>query len=54
MSETQGGTCPLCEHSFDTRSDLRVHVMCEHRKSDVVDALLAATEGRTEEPVLSG
>jgi hypothetical protein len=33
--------CPQC---FENRTDLRVHLMCEHRKSAITDELLAAVE----------
>lgn len=29
--------CPLCARSVDCRTELRVHLMVEHRKSTVID-----------------
>lgn len=36
--------CPMCQRGFEERTDLRVHLMCEHRKSAIADELLAAVE----------
>ena len=36
--------CPMCPRGFETRTDLRVHLMCEHRKSALADELLVAVE----------
>jgi hypothetical protein len=34
----------MCPQRFADRTDLRVHLMCEHRKSAITDELLAAVE----------
>jgi hypothetical protein len=34
----------MCPQRFGDRTDLRVHLMCEHRKSAITDELLAAVE----------
>jgi hypothetical protein len=39
--------CPMCSQRFENRTDLRVHLMCEHRKSAITDELLAAVETPT-------
>jgi len=39
--------CPMCSQRFENRTDLRVHLMCEHRKSAITDELLAAVETTT-------
>ena len=36
--------CPMCADRFTDRTDLRVHLMCDHRKSAVVDEFLGAVE----------
>ena len=42
MKET--APCPMCPQRFESRTDLRVHLMCEHRKSSITDELLAAVD----------
>ncbi|APW98225.1 hypothetical protein CHINAEXTREME_10675 [Halobiforma lacisalsi AJ5] len=32
--------CPLCPNRYDQRTDLRVHLEVEHRKSEIVSWLL--------------
>ncbi|SEP83162.1 hypothetical protein [Natrinema salaciae] len=32
--------CPLCTETYDDRTDLRVHLEVEHRKSEVVSFLV--------------
>jgi hypothetical protein len=44
MSHHQPSTCPLCNQADLRQSDLRVHLMVEHRKSAVVDQLLSSLE----------
>jgi hypothetical protein len=46
MMET--AQCPMCPQRFEERTDLRVHLMCEHRKSAITDELLAAIETKHE------
>ena len=29
--------CPLCARAIDCRTELRIHLMVEHRKSAVID-----------------
>lgn len=36
--------CPMCTQRFADRTDLRVHLMCDHRKSAITEALLVAIE----------
>ena len=36
--------CPMCANRFSDRTDLRVHLMCDHRKSALVDEFLGAVE----------
>lgn len=33
-------SCPLCQEPFDDRTDLQVHLEVNHRKSEVVSALI--------------
>lgn len=37
-------TCPLCERAHGTRTDLRVHLMTSHNKSEITEVLLQAYE----------
>ncbi|WP_181861724.1 hypothetical protein [Haloplanus salinus] len=37
MKEYAKGNCPLCARPLDCRTELRVHLMVEHRKSTVID-----------------
>ncbi|SDR10860.1 hypothetical protein [Natronobacterium texcoconense] len=32
--------CPLCTEQYDDRTDLRVHLEVQHRKSEIVSSLL--------------
>ncbi|SDM98869.1 hypothetical protein SAMN04487949_3082 [Halogranum gelatinilyticum] len=46
-TEETGGelsTCPLCELAHGTRTDLRVHLMTSHNKSEITEILLQAYE----------
>jgi hypothetical protein len=46
----------MCPQGFESRTDLRVHLMCEHRKSALADELLVAVEAdrdRGEAPPVS-
>ena len=36
--------CPMCANRFTDHTDLRVHLMCDHRKSALVDEFLGAVE----------
>jgi hypothetical protein len=38
--------CPLCGEECSDRSDLRVHLNVDHRKSEVADTLISAFEER--------
>jgi hypothetical protein len=38
--------CPMCTRRFADRTDLRVHLMCDHRKSSITEELLATVETR--------
>ncbi len=38
--------CPMCARGFGNRTDLRVHLMCDHRKSSLTEELLDAVEAR--------
>ncbi len=44
MSHHTLSSCPLCNEVDLRPTDLRVHLMVEHRKSTVVDELLTAIE----------
>lgn len=37
---TDPHSCPLCTESYGDRTDLRVHLEVEHRKSEVVSELV--------------
>lgn len=37
---TDATSCPLCSETYDDRTDLRVHLEVEHRKSEVVSYLV--------------
>jgi hypothetical protein len=36
----------MCARRFADRTDLRVHLMCDHRKSSITEELLATVETR--------
>ncbi|WP_162562430.1 hypothetical protein [Salinigranum rubrum] len=38
--------CPMCAQGFADRTDLRVHLMCDHRKSSLTEELLETIEAR--------
>jgi peroxiredoxin len=38
----------MCANRFTDRTDLRVHLMCDHRKSALVDEFLGAVETKHE------
>ncbi|MFB6167446.1 MAG: hypothetical protein ABEJ43_01210 [Haloferacaceae archaeon] len=40
--------CPLCGETADDADGLRIHLMCEHRKSELTDVTLALL---SEEPI---
>lgn len=42
---TQTLTCPLCDHDYTSHNHLRDHLHEEHRKSEIIDALLDHYEG---------
>ena len=37
MMDTREEQCPLCARAIDCRTELRIHLMVEHRKSTVID-----------------
>lgn len=37
--------CPLCAHGCESRNHVRQHLHTSHRKSELIDAYLAATDG---------
>ena len=37
MKETGEEDCPLCARAVDCRTELRIHLMVEHRKSALID-----------------
>ncbi|UHQ96040.1 hypothetical protein [Natrinema halophilum] len=39
--------CPLCTETYDDRTDLRVHLEVQHRKSEVVSYLVERDPGVT-------
>jgi hypothetical protein len=41
--------CPMCAQHFADRTDLRVHLMCDHRKSSLTEELLDAIEARDDD-----
>ena len=43
--------CPLCPKTFETDADLRIHLEVEHRKSEIVEYLVANSTVRTD-PVI--
>nr|WP_207891191.1 hypothetical protein [Natrarchaeobius chitinivorans] len=45
MTDQHG--CPFCPHSYDERTDLRVHLEVEHRKSEIVSAFVNVLESDT-------
>ena len=38
----------MCSKHFDNRTDVRVHLMCDHRKSALTEELLATVETKHE------
>ncbi|WP_440771271.1 hypothetical protein [Natronorubrum sp. DTA28] len=36
--------CPLCTESYDDRTDLRVHLEVEHRKSELVTMVVELSD----------
>jgi len=37
MKNRRGADCPLCARAVEGRTELRIHLMVEHRKSAVID-----------------
>lgn len=37
MNNANGTDCPLCARAVEGRTELRIHLMVEHRKSTVID-----------------
>ncbi|PCR92621.1 hypothetical protein [Natrinema ejinorense] len=48
---TDPHSCPLCTERYDDRTDLRVHLEVEHRKSEVVSYLIELETEDTEVPI---
>ncbi len=47
--------CPLCADTYETESDLRVHLEVEHRKSELAAELVSLYEReRDRDPVAEG
>jgi len=42
MKNTPSHDCPLCEKTEAEETTMRVHLMVDHRKSEVADELLTA------------
>ena len=40
--------CPLCPETYEEQTDLRVHLEVEHRKSELVEHLMAHLDRRTD------
>ncbi|WP_440764839.1 hypothetical protein [Natronorubrum sp. DTA7] len=40
--------CPLCTESYDDRTDLRVHLEVEHRKSELVTKIVELSDTATD------
>jgi|GEM_PF-3028337 len=37
MNNTKEADCPLCTRAIEGQTELRIHLMVEHRKSAVID-----------------
>ncbi|MFU8866505.1 hypothetical protein [Natronococcus sp.] len=49
--------CPLCTNGYEERTDLRIHLEVNHRKSAIVSQLVEATTDSavgTDDAVLEG
>lgn len=46
MTEQQ--RCPLCAEHYAERTDLRIHLEVEHRKSEIVSELIESHDQRSE------
>ncbi|WP_394740331.1 hypothetical protein [Natronococcus roseus] len=49
--------CPLCSNGYEERTDLRIHLEVNHRKSAIVSQFVEATTDSavgTDDPVLEG
>ncbi|WP_251330442.1 hypothetical protein [Haloplanus pelagicus] len=50
MIEERRRGCPLCARAVDDRTELRIHLMVDHRKSAVIDEYVDWVEGRVVTP----
>jgi len=48
MNNTETAGCPLCPRELSVRTELRVHLMVDHRKSAVIEEYVARLEHRDE------
>lgn len=46
---TDDHPCPVCDARPTSGADLRVHLMVEHRKSDLTDLLVDSVDGSRED-----
>lgn len=44
-------SCPLCTETYDERTNLRVHLEVNHRKSEIVTHLVGGTDTSVGSPV---
>jgi len=42
MMYDAGRTCPVCDRQFDDGGRMRAHMLTNHRKSDLADAVMAS------------
>lgn len=50
MKERGETGCPLCAKAVDGRTELRIHLMVDHRKSAVIDEYVDRVAGRSVAP----
>lgn len=43
--------CPFCERAFGGDSDLRLHLLGEHRKSELTDFIVEAIDRREKQAI---
>lgn len=46
-------TCPVCDETARNGSELRVHLMVEHRKSDLAELVVSDVSRSGEHPALA-
>jgi hypothetical protein len=44
MNNWDGTDCPLCTRAVDSCTELRIHLMVDHRKSAVIDEYVERLE----------